>query len=131
MCVLEMFRLFAENSQCKHIFFAGCHDTGYLSLLTPYRGKSDRITLVRTGAFSSEYTSLGLGIVDFPAVFRTFSLPIVPTATNNGTKNVLPLQPSQSPIIDHKSVAANTTRVCKYFQTVCFQKESSFLFCCG
>ena len=33
---LEMFRLFIDNSQCKHIFFAGCHDTGYLSLLTPY-----------------------------------------------------------------------------------------------
>lgn len=115
--IREMFRLFAENSQCKHIFFAGCHDTGYLSLLTPYRGKSDRITLVRTGAFSSEYTSLRLGIVDFPTVFRTFSLPTVPTATNNGTKNVLPLQRSQSPIIDHKSAAANTTRVCKYFQT--------------
>ena len=128
MCVLEMFRLFAENSQCKHIFFAGCHDTGYLSLLTPYRGKSDRITLIRTGAFSSEYTSLGLRIVDFPTVFRTFSLPTVPT--NNGTKNILPLQP-QSPIIDHKLVAANNTRVCKYFQTVCFKRNHHFIFCCG
>ncbi|CRG89670.1 hypothetical protein PISL3812_06709 [Talaromyces islandicus] len=45
--IREMFRLFAENSQCKHIFFAGCHDVGYLSLLIPYRGKADRVTLLK------------------------------------------------------------------------------------
>lgn len=66
-----MFRLFADNSQCKHIFFGGCHDTGYLSLLTPYIGRRDRITLLRAGSFHSEYETLDLPIAELRSVFVT------------------------------------------------------------
>ncbi|EON66922.1 hypothetical protein W97_06326 [Coniosporium apollinis CBS 100218] len=72
--IREMFRLFAENSQCKHIFFAGCHDTGYLSLLTPYRGRLERVSLIKAASFSPEYLSLGLNVEEFPSIFRSTML---------------------------------------------------------
>ncbi|KAJ4169281.1 hypothetical protein NW754_001393 [Fusarium falciforme] len=40
--------LYADNAQCKHINFAACHDMGYVSDLTPYRGDKDRFTLIRS-----------------------------------------------------------------------------------
>src|SRR5450432_797956 len=69
-----MFRLFADNSQCKHIFFAGCHDAGYLSLLTPYRGRVDQITLIKAASFHPEYHALDLPVVELPFVFRSTAL---------------------------------------------------------
>ena len=72
--IREMFRLFVDNSQCRHIFFAGCHDTGYLSLLTPYQGKADKISLIRGAYFSPEFDSLGLKSIDLPSVFRSYPL---------------------------------------------------------
>lgn len=69
-----MFRLFADNNQCKHIFFAGCHDAGYLSLLTPYRGKADRITLIKGASFHREYESLNLPVWEMPLIFMPTSL---------------------------------------------------------
>ncbi|KAJ9635242.1 hypothetical protein H2199_008729 [Coniosporium tulheliwenetii] len=72
--IREMFRLFAENSQCKHIFFAGCHDTGYLSLLTPYRGKLERVSLIKAAGFNAGYLSLGLNVEEFTSIFRSTML---------------------------------------------------------
>jgi hypothetical protein len=69
--IREMFRLFVENNQCKHIFFAGCHDTGYLNLLTPYIGKNDKITLVRGSSFSPEFSRLGLDIDNLNGLFHS------------------------------------------------------------
>ncbi|KAL4894862.1 hypothetical protein BDV59DRAFT_164990 [Aspergillus ambiguus] len=71
--IREMFRLFADNNQCKHIFFAGCHDTGYLSLLTPYLGKSDRVTLLKATSFHTEFENLGLPVREIPDVFNSSS----------------------------------------------------------
>ncbi|EED21150.1 conserved hypothetical protein [Talaromyces stipitatus ATCC 10500] len=69
--IREMFRLFADNYQCKHIFFGGCHDVGYLSMLTPYRGETNRITLLRAANMSPEYESLDLFIKELPSVFMS------------------------------------------------------------
>ena len=79
--IRAMFRQFAENAQCRHIYFAGCHDVGYLSELTPYVGNRDRITLVRTPAFHHEYTKLGMRVEDFPNIFRTMPLEGQPTVS--------------------------------------------------
>ncbi|CAD0083039.1 unnamed protein product [Aureobasidium vineae] len=68
--IRKMFRLFVENNQCKYIFFAGCHDTGYLNLLTPYISKNDKITLVRGSSFSSGFNRLGLGIDNLNGLFH-------------------------------------------------------------
>ncbi|KAF1356314.1 hypothetical protein BDV97DRAFT_4773 [Delphinella strobiligena] len=72
--IREMFRLFADNSQCKHIFFAGCHDNGYLSMLTPHIGKSDRISLIRGAYVHQDFLNLQLRMEDFPGVFRSYPL---------------------------------------------------------
>jgi hypothetical protein len=71
-----MLRLYADNTQCKHIYFAACHDVGYISDLTPYRGNSERFTLVRTSSarFHLEFNKLGMNVEDFPGVFRSTSL---------------------------------------------------------
>ncbi|KAJ5975567.1 Zinc finger CCCH-type [Penicillium waksmanii] len=72
--IREMFRLYADMNQCRHIYFAGCHDTGYGSLLTPYKGKSDRITLIKAAGFHREFEELGLPIKEMPSVFMSTSL---------------------------------------------------------
>ncbi|KAJ6019596.1 hypothetical protein N7499_009438 [Penicillium canescens] len=98
--IREMFRLFAELNQCRHIYFAGCHDTGYGSLLTPYRGRSDRITLIKAAGFHREFEALDLPIKELPTVFMNTPLlnskpPTGPAAskaisgthTSNGTNS--------------------------------------------
>ncbi|RAQ45430.1 hypothetical protein AFGD_005775 [Aspergillus flavus] len=106
--IREMFRLFADNNQCKHIFFAGCHDAGYLSLLTPYRGKADRITLIKTASFHPEYDKLGLPVRETSAVF---------TST------------SASPPVGGNNITTATRPVCRHFQKgICrFGKECTKL----
>lgn len=83
----EMLRLYAENAQCKHIYFAACHDAGYVSQLTAYRGQVDRFTLIRTSGlyFHDEFTKLGFGIEELPGVFR-------PTGSAMDTLYPKPLQ---------------------------------------
>ncbi|KAE8152331.1 hypothetical protein BDV25DRAFT_151348 [Aspergillus avenaceus] len=99
--IREMFRMFADNSQCKHIFFAGCHDSGYLSLLTPYRGRADRITLLRTSAFHPEYERLDLPVKELSAIF-TAPPAAPPTNGSHGTHTNYVAQPPR--------------QVCKHFQ---------------
>lgn len=67
-----LLRLYAENAQCKHLFFAACHDGGYVSELSPYRGQKERFTLIRTPGlyFHEEFTKLDLGIEELHGVFR-------------------------------------------------------------
>lgn len=72
--IRAMFRQFVNNPSCKHIFFAGCHDVGYVAELTPYRDHSEKITLVRTHAFHHQFSNLGLRIEEFHGVFRTAPL---------------------------------------------------------
>jgi hypothetical protein len=61
-----MLRLYANSAHCKHIYFAGCHDVGYISQLTPYLSNSDKFTLVNTSGirFHDEFTKLGMKIED-------------------------------------------------------------------
>lgn len=113
-----MFRLFADLNQCRHIYFAGCHDTGYGSLLTPYRG-SDRITLIKAAGFHREFEALGLPIKELPSVFSSTPLattkpptgPAGAKASGNGTNGV-----------HHQSTGSNggspTKPICKHFQKV-------------
>jgi hypothetical protein len=67
-----MLRLYADNSQCKHIYFAACHDVGYISELTPFTGNSSKFTLINTPGvrFHNEFTKLGMGIEEFRVSFR-------------------------------------------------------------
>ncbi|ROW03856.1 hypothetical protein VPNG_07250 [Cytospora leucostoma] len=59
--------------RCKHVFFAGCHDEGYVSFLNPYkldRNISPRITLIETYSTSPKYYDMGFTMVKFPEIFR-------------------------------------------------------------
>ncbi|KPM38854.1 hypothetical protein AK830_g7691 [Neonectria ditissima] len=73
-----MLRLYADNAQCKHIYFAACHDVGYVADLTPYRGNVGLFTLIRTPSllFHNEFNKLAMNIEEFPGVFRT--TPLIP-----------------------------------------------------
>ncbi|KAK4543444.1 hypothetical protein LTR36_005587 [Oleoguttula mirabilis] len=111
--IRAMFRQFAENAQCKHIYFAGCHDVGYINELTPYASNRDRITLVRTYAFHPEFTRLGMRIEDFPNIFRTTALSGEPvmqkTAPAPSPLKAATKAPS-APSVD------GVTKVCYFFQ---------------
>lgn len=96
-----MFRLFADNSQCRHIFFAGCHDSGYSNLLTPYRGRTDRITLLKAANFHSEYERLGLPVRELPALFMS-----------------TPIGGTGSPSNHTPSMSTTSRPICKHFQKV-------------
>jgi hypothetical protein len=74
--IRAMFRLYADNVQCRHIFFAGCTDVGFISELQPHMGNRDRITLIKTAAFHPEFNKLGLGVEVFPSLFRTVPLDV-------------------------------------------------------
>jgi hypothetical protein len=41
------FDMYAENVHCQHIYFAGCHDYGYASMLTSNANRKGKITLLR------------------------------------------------------------------------------------
>lgn len=67
-----LLRLYAENAQCKHLFFAACHDGGYVADLSQYRGQTDRFTLIKTPGlhFHEEFNKLGLAVEELHGVFR-------------------------------------------------------------
>lgn len=119
--IREMFRLYADMNQCRHIYFAGCHDTGYGSLLTPYRGRSDRITLLKAAGFHREFEELGLPIKELPSVFMSTALsgtkpgPSVHTKSanspTNGTNGSNGLNGST-----HNPNGINTKAICKHYQ---------------
>ncbi|KAK4186958.1 hypothetical protein QBC35DRAFT_553184 [Podospora australis] len=72
----ELLRLYAENSQCKHIYFAACHDVGYISELTPFSGNADKFTLIKSQSarFHDEFSKLGMGVEELRGVFRNSPL---------------------------------------------------------
>lgn len=83
-----LLRLYADNTQCKHIYFAACHDVGYISELMPFSGNGTKFTLVSTPGvrFHDEFTKVGMGIDEFRAAFRHSSLDgALPYRQPNGT----------------------------------------------
>ncbi|KAF2163067.1 hypothetical protein M409DRAFT_26513 [Zasmidium cellare ATCC 36951] len=116
-----LFRQFVENTQCRHIYFAACHDVGYLSELTSYTSQRDRITLVRNYAFHKEYARLGLRTEEFPGIFRATALPS-PSYTSGAADMPPPPTPSKpvtSPIPTaprHASSASIDAEPCTFYQ---------------
>lgn len=85
-----MFDLFIESSQCKHVVFAGCHDGGYISLLTPHKKESRRITLLKSTFCSARFRALGFGMMESRGVFRSVTLDTVEGASDGtGVPQVL------------------------------------------
>lgn len=112
--IREMFRLFVENNQCRHIFFAGCHDTGYLNLLTPYMGKTDKITLLRGSSFSPEFSRLGLDIDDLDGLFN--SNPLEGFDARRFTPKAPTAQPKFTSMSNgHSGSTSDNTPVCTHY----------------
>ncbi|KAJ6145571.1 hypothetical protein N7470_009466 [Penicillium chermesinum] len=125
----DMLKHYYSNYQCKKIFFAGCHDNGYLNDLQKYTSDEEsreRITLVETTPAQPSFrTMLTFPIIRFDGVFRSTSLsmedssqpsspggsisPTRPLATRLSTLNAPPglASPSQTtkPIIIPKTAA--------------------------
>ncbi|OQD69996.1 hypothetical protein PENDEC_c028G04664 [Penicillium decumbens] len=107
--IREMFRLFVDLNQCRHIYFAGCHDTGFGSMLTPYRS-SNKITLIKAASFHRDFETMGLPIRELPSVFMSSPLtttkptgpPSAKAASSNNTSN--------------GTNGSSTKPVCKHFQ---------------
>jgi hypothetical protein len=80
---------YADNAQCQHMYFAGCHDVGYISELTPHKGNRARFTLINTPSikFHTEFTKLGMDVEELPDVFRRTPLD---AAAMYGTSNAAP-----------------------------------------
>lgn len=79
--------LYGENLHCKHIYFAACHDVGYLSDLIPHISNHRRFTLVDSSGvkFHDEFTKLGLGVEELPGVFRGTGLDHYQAPSSSGS----------------------------------------------
>jgi hypothetical protein len=69
-------RFYADIPSCRQIYFAACHDVGYISELTPHMSDKSRFTLVETTGvkFHDEFRKFNLCIERFQGVFRTTPL---------------------------------------------------------
>lgn len=120
-----LLKLYAENAQCKHLFFAACHDAGYVSELTQYRNQSDRFTLIQTPGlyFHDEFRKLGLGIEELHGVFRPFGSAMdtvypkpFQTSHNGSTKTVQPTAaPSPAVKTQQSGKAESSGTLCPFF----------------
>lgn len=73
-----MLNHYYRNFQCKKVFFAACHDNGYIHQLRDFIGDSEgekRIVLVETTPAGTQFKSLGFDITRFNDVFRCEHLP--------------------------------------------------------
>lgn len=61
--------MYAENVHCQHIYFAGCHDSGYASMLTSNASRKSKITLLRHTEFHPQFQELGFGVEAFDEMF--------------------------------------------------------------
>ncbi|KXJ88518.1 hypothetical protein Micbo1qcDRAFT_138291 [Microdochium bolleyi] len=107
-----MLRLYADNAQCKHIFFAACHDIGYIADVTPFRGHADRFTLVRTPSlrFCEEFKKLDMGIEELPGVFR-----ISPIHINHPTPTPAPATAlTPRPSLQSSSTGQENQKICPF-----------------
>jgi hypothetical protein len=114
-----LLQLYAENAQCKHIYFAACHDVGYISDLTPHAGNSGRFTLVdsRGIRFHDEFTKLGMGVEELPGVFR--STPLDGPALYRPPNSVITSTKTTSPPVkqpSHTTGAASQRTVCEFYK---------------
>ncbi|EXL66688.1 hypothetical protein FOPG_17161 [Fusarium oxysporum f. sp. conglutinans race 2 54008] len=124
-------RLYADNAQCKHIYFAACHDVGYVSDLTPFRGNRERFTLIRTPSlqFHKEFDRLGMNIEELPGVFRRTPLtyaystaqptktPLAPFTNNNKSSSTYENSANTKTANDSTVCSFYTQGNCRYGST--------------
>ncbi|WQF76845.1 hypothetical protein CDEST_01859 [Colletotrichum destructivum] len=76
--IREMLRVMVRVNQCRHIFFAPCHDNGYLPVLQPYNLDHrvvGKLTLIETTPAEVGFKRLNFPIISFKSVFMSEKLP--------------------------------------------------------
>ncbi|KAJ5096920.1 hypothetical protein N7456_007641 [Penicillium angulare] len=90
----DMLDHYHNNFQCKRIFFAGCHDNGYVNELQKYTSDPDRIVLIETTPAQPTFKDLlPFAITRFDNIFRSTSLTgeeVYPTPTSGGNSPTRP-----------------------------------------
>ena len=107
--IRALFRQFVDNTQCRHIYFAGCHDVGYINELIPYRNNREKVTLVRNYATHPEFTKLGMRLEDFPGIFRN-----TPVEPPNVQPYNAPIPATKAPSISNTAEQSNA-KLCYHF----------------
>ncbi|KAI1359811.1 hypothetical protein F5Y08DRAFT_64777 [Xylaria arbuscula] len=123
--IRALLNLYADNLQCKHIYVAACHDVGYLSEITRFRGDHGRVTLVRSSGllFHDQFSRLDLGIEELPGVFRTVPLegPISYTKPNSSAelvKNTSPIGSSSATNPKYQAPSPwESQKICQFYQS--------------
>ena len=93
-----------KNFQCKKIFFAGCHDNGYLHELREHVGDPDakeRIVLLETTPSEPGFVTLGFSMIRLDTIFR--SEPLGNERKYTYPNHSLPSQPVHSSVLLEKS----------------------------
>ncbi|EAW10812.1 uncharacterized protein ACLA_052850 [Aspergillus clavatus NRRL 1] len=108
----RMFSHFYKNFQCKKIFFAGCHDNGYLHELREYAGESarQRIVLLETTPAQPTFIHMGFPVTRFDTVFRTEVLgsPPIPPASLAVQRTQPPTVSMNNPgVVPQQQIAAS------------------------
>ncbi|TGJ87091.1 hypothetical protein E0Z10_g1659 [Xylaria hypoxylon] len=122
--IRALLNLYADNFQCKHIYFAACHDVGYLSELTRFRGDRKRFTLIRSSGllFHDQFHRLDLGVEEFSGVFRTIPLDstILHTKPNSSAdliRTTPPTGPSATANPTYQATSPwETQKACQFYQ---------------
>jgi hypothetical protein len=101
----EMLRVMSKVTQCKHLIYGPCHDSGSVPVIRQFAGDQAmrlRMTLLEAIPAHPKFTELGFQHLQIPSVFRNESLPEVrpnvlaqrPTNASNGF--VLPGRPASN-----------------------------------
>ncbi|CAN9082727.1 unnamed protein product [Alternaria alternata] len=89
--IREQFKIATEDTACRHILYAACHDPAYLAQLSPFSGIRDKITLVQGAGWNSKFHEFGLDVTQFPTIFR-WSEPSAATPASKGASATVPKQ---------------------------------------
>jgi hypothetical protein len=107
--IRALFRQFVDNTQCRHIYFAGCHDVGYINELITHRNNREKVTLVRNYATHPEFTKLGMRIEDFPGIFRA-----TPVDSSNVQSYKAPNSANKGPSLSN-TLEQSKAKTCYFF----------------
>ncbi|RYN41530.1 hypothetical protein AA0112_g2417 [Alternaria arborescens] len=89
--IREQFKIATEDTACRHILYAACHDPAYLAQLSPFSGIRDKITLVQGAGWNSKFHEFDLDVTQFPTIFR-WSEPSAATPASKGASATVPKQ---------------------------------------
>ncbi|KAI1262317.1 hypothetical protein F5Y18DRAFT_397997 [Xylariaceae sp. FL1019] len=113
-----LLRLYADKPECKHIYFAACHDGGYISDLTKHRAKRDKFTLIKSSGllFHEQFSRLELNIEELPGIFLSTSLDEYnrhsrPQARTNSESSLLPIDSSLLRV----GSAPDKSKICSFY----------------